>query len=40
MKEHMTYQSGVTGVYTDAAAAWVEGKGVCQDLAHVVIALL
>lgn len=40
VKEHMTYQSGVTGVHTDAAAAWTEGKGVCQDLAHVVIALL
>jgi transglutaminase-like putative cysteine protease len=37
---HMQYVPGVTGVHTDAEAAWREGKGVCQDLAHVAIGML
>lgn len=40
VKEKMEYASGVTGVNTDANAAWAEGKGVCQDLSHVVITIL
>ncbi|KAA9393134.1 transglutaminase family protein [Kocuria coralli] len=36
----VTYESGVTGVHTDADAVWADGRGVCQDLAHVAIALL
>jgi transglutaminase-like putative cysteine protease len=31
---------GVTGVNTSAAEAWEQGAGVCQDIAHVTIALL
>jgi transglutaminase-like putative cysteine protease len=37
--EALTYQYGVTGVHTDAASALVGGKGVCQDYAHVMLAL-
>jgi len=37
---HMQYAPGVTGVHTDAEAAWREAKGVCQDLAHVAIGML
>jgi transglutaminase-like putative cysteine protease len=35
----LTYQHGVTGVRTDAASALAGGKGVCQDYAHVMLAL-
>lgn len=38
--EHVSYEAGVTGVHTDADAVWSDGKGVCQDLSHVAIALL
>lgn len=34
------YVPGSTGVGTSAAEAWSLGKGVCQDLAHVTVALL
>lgn len=34
------YQRGVTGVHTSAAEALGAGRGVCQDFAHVAIALL
>jgi transglutaminase-like putative cysteine protease len=34
------YETGVTGVHTSAAEALEAGKGVCQDLAHLTIALL
>jgi transglutaminase-like putative cysteine protease len=37
--EALTYQYGVTGVRTDAASALAGGKGVCQDYAHVMLAL-
>ncbi|MFE7629470.1 transglutaminase N-terminal domain-containing protein [Kocuria sp. NPDC057446] len=37
---HMQYVPGVTGVHTDAEAAWREAKGVCQDLAHVAIGMM
>jgi transglutaminase-like putative cysteine protease len=36
---HMTYAFGVTDVHTTAAAAFKIGKGVCQDYAHVMLAL-
>jgi transglutaminase-like putative cysteine protease len=36
---HMTYAFGVTDVHTTAAAAFMLGKGVCQDYAHVMLAL-
>ncbi len=35
----MTYKRGVTGVRTSAAEALAQGHGVCQDYAHVMIAL-
>ncbi|MFZ0665030.1 MAG: transglutaminase family protein [Acidimicrobiales bacterium] len=38
-RESMTYQFGVTGVRTAAATALAGGKGVCQDYAHVMLAV-
>jgi transglutaminase-like putative cysteine protease len=35
----MTYRWGVTGVQTDASTALETGAGLCQDYAHVAIAL-
>jgi len=35
----MTYTSGSTSVSTTAAEAWASRKGVCQDYAHVFLAL-
>jgi transglutaminase-like putative cysteine protease len=40
VRERVVYQPGVTGVYSSAQDAWVAGRGVCQDHAHVVIAVL
>jgi transglutaminase-like putative cysteine protease len=37
--QSMTYQHGVTGVRTTAAEALALGSGVCQDYAHVMLAL-
>jgi transglutaminase-like putative cysteine protease len=37
--QSMTYQYGVTGVRTTAAEALALGSGVCQDYAHVMLAL-
>ena len=37
--EHFTYAPGETNVMTTAGEAFVAGKGVCQDYAHVLIAL-
>lgn len=37
--EHMSYVPGSTGVKTTAAQAFSAGKGVCQDYAHVFLAL-
>lgn len=34
-----SYEKGVTGVNTGAEEAWQLGKGVCQDYAHILIAL-
>lgn len=36
---HMRYAGGVTTVATTAAEAFAQGGGVCQDYAHVMIAL-
>ncbi|MFJ8056714.1 transglutaminase N-terminal domain-containing protein [Streptomyces sp. NPDC096142] len=38
--DRVAYLPGVTGVNTSAAEAWEQGAGVCQDIAHVTIALL
>ena len=37
--ERMAYAHGVTGVRTTAAEAFALGRGVCQDYAHVMLAL-
>jgi len=39
-KGRLVYQSGVTGVTTAAREALAQGKGVCQDFAHLTIAVL
>jgi len=38
--DRVGYLPGVTGVNTSAAEAWEQGAGVCQDIAHLTIALL
>jgi transglutaminase-like putative cysteine protease len=37
--EHMTYTKDVTDVFTTAAVAFAQGRGVCQDYAHVAISI-
>ncbi|MCD8115647.1 MAG: transglutaminase family protein [Oscillospiraceae bacterium] len=39
VQEHMAYTPGVTGVDTTAAQAFEAGQGVCQDFAHIWLAL-
>lgn len=38
--EQMSYVPGTTGVRTSAVQAWEARKGVCQDYAHLTLALL
>jgi transglutaminase-like putative cysteine protease len=38
--EHLTYEQGVTGVHSSGEDAWDEGRGVCQDYAHIAIGAL
>lgn len=38
--EKMKYESGSTQIETTAEEAFVNGKGVCQDFAHIYICLL
>jgi transglutaminase-like putative cysteine protease len=38
--DHVSYVPGSTGVQTGAQEAWDQGKGVCQDIAHLTIALM
>jgi transglutaminase-like putative cysteine protease len=38
--ERVTFLPGATGVRTGAQEAWDKGQGVCQDMAHVTVALL
>ena len=40
VRERVAYVPGSTGVATSAVEAWQLGKGVCQDIAHVTLALL
>jgi transglutaminase-like putative cysteine protease len=35
----LRYEYGVTGIHTTAAEAFSSGRGVCQDYAHIMIAL-
>jgi transglutaminase-like putative cysteine protease len=37
--EALTYEWGITGVHTSASEALDSGRGVCQDYAHVMLAL-
>lgn len=36
---HMTYTKEVTDVFTTASTAFAQGRGVCQDYAHIAISL-
>jgi transglutaminase-like putative cysteine protease len=40
VNERVDYVPGSTGVQTGAQEAWDLGKGVCQDMAHLTVALL
>jgi transglutaminase-like putative cysteine protease len=40
VRSQVSYMPGATGVRTNAQEAWDQGQGVCQDLAHVTVALL
>lgn len=40
VRDRVVYQPGSTGVQTSALEAWELGQGVCQDIAHVTLALL
>jgi transglutaminase-like putative cysteine protease len=40
VRDRVAYMPGATGVRTDARQAWRQGQGVCQDMAHVTVALL
>lgn len=37
--EHFQYVSGSTNIYTTAEEAFAQGKGVCQDYAHILLAM-
>jgi transglutaminase-like putative cysteine protease len=37
--QSMTYKGGITGVHTTAAEALAQGFGVCQDYAHIMLAI-
>jgi transglutaminase-like putative cysteine protease len=39
VSRHMTYTKGVTDVFTTAATAFAQGRGVCQDYAHIAISV-
>ena len=38
--DRVAYVPGATGVQTSAQEAWDQGQGVCQDIAHLTVALL
>jgi transglutaminase-like putative cysteine protease len=40
VRDTLRYQPGSTGVHTSALEAWRAGEGVCQDYAHLSLALL
>lgn len=40
VRARVSYVAGSTGVRTNALQAWDQEQGVCQDMAHVTIALL
>jgi transglutaminase-like putative cysteine protease len=40
VRDRVSYMPGATGVRTNAQEAWDKGQGVCQDMAHVTVALM
>jgi transglutaminase-like putative cysteine protease len=40
VREELTYVPGTTGVHTSAIEAWEGRSGVCQDFAHLMLAVL
>jgi len=40
VRDRVAYVPGATGVQTGAQEAWDKGQGVCQDMAHLTVALL
>jgi transglutaminase-like putative cysteine protease len=40
VRDQLTYVPGTTGVHTSAIEAWNGGEGVCQDFAHLTLALV
>jgi transglutaminase-like putative cysteine protease len=40
VRERVEYMPGATEVQTSAQEAWDQGQGVCQDIAHLTVALL
>jgi transglutaminase-like putative cysteine protease len=40
LREHLEYVPGSTQVTTEAVEVWQDGKGVCQDFAHVSLGAL
>jgi transglutaminase-like putative cysteine protease len=40
VRNRVAYVPGATGVQTGAQEAWDKGQGVCQDIAHLTVALL
>jgi transglutaminase-like putative cysteine protease len=40
VREQVSYVPASTGVQTTASEAWQAGQGVCQDMAHITVALL
>jgi transglutaminase-like putative cysteine protease len=40
VSDRVAYVPGATQVQTSAQEAWDQGKGVCQDMAHLTVALL
>jgi transglutaminase-like putative cysteine protease len=40
VNERVAYVPGATAVHTSAQEAWDMGEGVCQDMAHLTVALL
>ncbi len=40
VRERVEYMPGATGVQTSAQEAWDKSQGVCQDIAHLTVALL
>ena len=40
LRTEMTYDQDVTHVHTSAVDAWTKRAGVCQDITHVLLALL